>query len=231
VPPNARRTSIGQAIRLAATDFYFNSLRFVPANVAWALGVLVVLFATLTWPPAVVLGVLLAVPIAGIHRMAAALARDEATSIADFVAGMRRFGLEATLVLAGAASLGGVLVTNALNGFSSNEPVGWFIGATALWGLVALAMITIAIWPVLVDPRREDLSLRRRLQLAGLVVVGRPGRLFLLTLLIALLLVASTAVLGAIVLVGVSYTSILATRWVLPAADELEARYEAARAR
>jgi len=105
------------------------------------------------------------------------------------------------------------------------------VGATALWGLVALVMVVIAIWPVLVDPRREDRPLRRRLQLAGLVLIGRPGRLFLLTVLILAILVASTVLLGAIVLVGVAYTSLLATRWVLPAADDLEARYEAARAR
>jgi hypothetical protein len=105
------------------------------------------------------------------------------------------------------------------------------VGATALWGLVALAMFIVALWPVLVDPRHEAAPLRRRLQLAALVVVGRPGRLFLLTLLIAATLVASTALLGVIVLVGVAYASLLATRWVLPAVDELEARYEAARAR
>jgi hypothetical protein len=73
--------------------------------------------------------------------------------------------------------------------------------------------------------------LRRRLQLAGLVLIGRPGRLFLLTVLIVAILVVSTVLLGAIVLVGIAYTSLLATRWVLPAADDLEARYEAARAR
>ena len=224
-------TSIGQAIRLAGSDLYFNSLRFVPANVVCALGLLAVLFAAISWPPALVLGALLAVPIAGIHRMAALLARGEATSISDFVGGMRRFGLQATGVLAGTAILAVVLVTNVLTGFASEGPIGWFVGATALWGLVALVMVLIAIWPVLVDPRREDRPLRRRLQLAGLVLIGRPGRLFLLTVLIVAILVVSTVLLGAIVLVGIAYTSLLATRWVLPAADDLEARYEAARAR
>ena len=96
---------------------------------------------------------------------------------------------------------------------------------------IALAMYAIAIWPSLVDPRHEDATLRRRLQLAGLVVIGRPGRLFLLMALIAVILAVSTVLLGAIVLVAVSYTSLLATRWVLPTLDELEARFESARAR
>ena len=210
---------------------YFNSLRFVPANLAWTIVVLAVLFAAINWPPAVLLGVLVAVPIVGMHRMAALLTRGEPTSISDFLDGMRRFGLAAAGITAGVAILGVVLVTNVVTGFGSSSPLGWFVGATALWGLVALAMAVVAIWPVLVDPRREDRPLRRRLQLAGLVVIGRPGRLFVLTLLIAAILVVSTALLGVIVLVGVAYASLLATRWVLPTADDLEARYEAARAR
>jgi len=223
--------SIGRAARQAATDFYFNSLRFVPANVLFALSVLGVLFAAAIWPPAIVLAAALAAPLAGIHRLAALLARDQAASIGDFVDGARRFGLQATGVAALVAILVAVLATNAVTGLESGGPIGWFLGATALWGLVAVAMFTVAIWPVLVDPRHEDVALRRRVQLAGLVVIGRPGRLLLVTLAIAVILVASTALLGAIVLIGVSFASLFATRWVLPAVDELEARYEAARAR
>jgi len=227
----SRGVSIGQAVRLAAVDFYYNSWRFVPANVAWSIALLAILFAAVTWTPAIVLAVLLAMPIAGMHRMAAQLARDEPAGLSDFVEGMRRFGLRATGLLAVAAMLAAVLVTNLFTGIGSDSPLGWFVGATALWGLVALAMFVVALWPVLVDPSREATPLRRRLQLAAMVVVGRPGRLFLLTALIAATLIASTALLGVIVLVGVAYASLLATRWVLPAVDELEARYEAARAR
>ena len=227
----AHGVSIGGAFRQAAGDFYFNSLRFVPANVTWAFLGLVVLFAGSQWPPALALAVLLAIPLAGMHRLAALLARGEAVSLSDFVEGMRRFGLHAIGIAAAIAILGAMLATNLVTGFGSGGPLGWFLGATALWGLVALAMYAIAIWPTLVDPRHEDATLRRRLQLAGLLVIGRPGRLFLLTALIAVILAVSTVLLGAIVLVAVSYTSLLATRWVLPTLDELEARYESARAR
>jgi len=223
--------SIGRAIRQAAIDFYFNSLRFVPANAAWALGALVVLFLAVAWPPAIVLAVLLGIPVAGLHRMAALLARGEATSLSDFVDGMRRFGVAATGVAAGAAILAFVLTTNMIVGFGSGEPLGWFLGATALYGDIALAMFLVATWPILVDPRHESTRLRRRLQLAGLIVIGRPGRLFLLTAIVIAVLLASVVILAGIVLVGVAYVSLLATRWVLPVADELEARYEAARAR
>jgi uncharacterized membrane protein YesL len=227
----AHGTSIGQAARQAAVDFYFNSLRFVPANVTWALMALAVVFAGSIWLPALASVVLLAVPLVGMHRMAALLARGEAASLGDFVDGARRFGMQATGIAAAVAILAAVLATNLVTGFGSGGPVGWFLGATALWGLVALAMFAIAIWPALVDPRHVDATVRRRLQLAGLVVIGRPGRLFVLTALIAGILAVSTVLLGAIVLAAVSYASLLATRWVLPMLDELEARYEAARAR
>ncbi len=223
--------SIGRAIRQAGVDFYFNSLRFVPANMLWALGLLAVLFVGVIWPPALVLGVLLAAPVAGMHRMAALLVRGEAASFSDFVDGMRRYGLPAAGIAAGGAALAAVLTTNVLIGFGSGGPLGWFLGATALYGDIALAMFLVAAWPVLVDPNHERDPLRRRLQLAGLVVLGRPGRVFLLTVLILALLAVSIVLLAAIVLVAVGYTSLLATRWVLPAADELETRYEAARAR
>lgn len=229
--PRSRGSSLGQAARAAATDFYFNSIRFVPANVAWALSAGIVLFLAASWPPAIILIPALAIPFVGITRMAALLVRGEPASLGDFVGGMRRFGPQSAGVGLVLTLAGAVLVTNLATGFGSNEPVGWFLGASALWGLVALAMSTIAIWPVLADPSRDDEPLRRRLRLAGLVVVGRPGRLFLLTILIAIVLVASTALLGGIVLFGIAYAGLLATRWVLPAADELEARYEAARAR
>ncbi len=223
--------SIGRAIRQAGIDFYFNSLRFVPANAAWALVALVVLFAAVAWPPAIILAVMLAIPVVGLHRMAALLARGEATSLSDFVDGMRRYGIAATGVSTGAAIFAFVLTTNTIVGLGSGEPIGWFLGATALYGDIALAMFLVATWPILVDPQRESVSLRRRLQLAALLVIGRPGRLFLVTAIVIVVLAVSIVILAGIVLVGVAYVSLLATRWVLPVADELEARYEAARAR
>lgn len=223
-------TSIPQAMRLAATDFYFNSLRFVAANVAWALTLLAGLFAAVLWPPATLLLLLSAAPVAGLHRMAALLARGEPVSLADFVDGTRRYGLQAVGLTAVAALLGVVFLANVAIGFGADGPLGWFLGATALYGLVALVMSLVAAWPILVDPRHETATLRHRLRLVAIVLIGRPGRLFILTAAIVAVLAVSTVLLAAIVLFGVGYSSLLATRWILPAVDELEARYEAARA-
>jgi hypothetical protein len=223
--------TLGGAIRQAAVDFYYNSWRFVPANVAWALTLLAVMMLASLWAPAIVLLVLLAAPLAGIQRMATRLARGEATSLSDFAEGTRRYGLQAVGIAAGAATLATVLGTNVIVGFGSEGPLGWFVGASAMYGLVALAMYLVAVWPVLVDPSHEGTSLRRRLQVAGLVLLGRPGRLFLVTILIVAVLALSTVLIAGIVLFGVAYSSLFASRWVLPTADALEARYEAARAR
>ena len=223
--------SIGGALRQAGIDFYFNSIRFAGANLVWGLALLVVLFAAIAWLPAAALGVVLAIPVAGMHRMAALLIRDEPAAFSDFVEGMRRHGLHATGIAAAAVVGGAILATNVSIGFSSDGPIGWFLGASALYGLAALAMYLVAIWPVLVDPNRAASSLRRRLQVAALVVIGRPGRLLVVTVLILAILVVSTVLLAGIVLFGVGYSSLFAARWVLPTADAIEARYEAARAR
>lgn len=223
--------TIGSALRGAAVDFYFNSWRFVPANLLWGIAALAVLVLGATWPPAFALVVLLAVPVAGIHRMAALIVRGEPAAFSDFVGGMRRFAAPALGIGAGAALVATILTTNVVVGFQAGGPLGWFIGATAIYGDIALAMFLIAIWPILVDPRREDATVRRRMVVAGLVVIGRPGRLFLLTLVVLVLLAVSTLLLAAIVLVAVGYSSLVAARWVLPTADGLESRFEAARAR
>lgn len=223
--------SIGSALRAAAVDFYFNSWRFVPANLLWGIALLAVLFFGVAWPPAFALAVLLVVPVAGMHRMAAILVRGDPAGFSDFVDGMRRFAAPALGIGVGVALVATILTTNVIVGFEAGGPLGWFIGATALYGDIALAMFLIAIWPILVDPRREHTTVRRRIVVAGLVVIGRPGRLFLLTLVLLLLLALSTALLAAIVLVAVGYSSLVAARWVLPTADVLESRFEAARAR
>jgi hypothetical protein len=223
--------TIGSALRQAAVDLYFNSWRFVPANLLWGAGLLAVIFLGVGWPPAFALAVLLAIPVAGMHRMAALIVRGEHAGFSDFVDGMRRFALTAAAVAAGAAAVAAVLTTNVVIGFQAGGPVGWFLGATALYGEIALAMFLVAIWPVLVDPVHEGAPLRRRLVIAGLVVIGRPGRLFLLTVVILIVFVLSTLLLAGIVLVAVGFSSLVAARWVLPTADALEARFEAARAR
>jgi uncharacterized membrane protein YesL len=222
--PIAAEPRLGTTFRKAGQDFYFNSWRLVPANLVWAVVLAAVIIAALVWLPAALLVVVVAVPLAGIHRMAALLVREQGASFSDFIDGMRRSARRAVTAGAAATILAVTFSSNVLLGLQLDNPFGWFLTATAAYADVALAMVLVAFWPLLVDPQREGRSLRRLVVLAGIVCLARPGRMFLLTVLIGLILVAATAILPAIALVGVSFVSLVATRYVLPLADHLESR-------
>jgi hypothetical protein len=216
--------SLRAALRRSMTDFYFNSWRLAPANLAWGVILILALLAGPTSLLGIGLFVALAVPTAGLYRLAALIARDKPAAFSDFVEGMRRYGVAALAVAAGAAILAVVFTTNIAVGLDVGGPLGWFISALALWGDVALVMLLVAFWPVLVDPDREGMGLRRRLMLAGLVVIGRPGRSLALTMVVIAVLAVSTVLFAAILLVSVAYVSIVSARYVLPMLDALEAR-------
>ncbi|HXG27198.1 MAG TPA: hypothetical protein VNL94_10195 [Candidatus Binatia bacterium] len=220
---------LGGAIRQSLVDFYFNSWRLAPANVAWGVLLILALLAPLTSAVGLGLLVLLAIPTAGIYRMAALIARDEPAAFSDFVAGMRRYAGTAVLLGVGVTLLVFVLTTNVLLGMGTDHPVGWFVSAMALWGLVGLAMFLVAAWPLLVDPRREDVGVKRRLSLAAIAVIGRPVRMVVLVALVGLLLVASAVLFALLVMVTVAFVALVSSRYVLPMVDELEARLPEAR--
>lgn len=215
---------LGSAIRQSLVDFYFNSWRLAPTNLIWGLALAAVLVAGTAWLPALALLPLVAIPLAGIHRLAALIARGEPASFSDFVGACRSLAVPATLLGATAIASAVVLATNVVVGLESGEPVGWFVAVTALYGLLGLGMYLVAAWPVLADPARESVPVRRRLVLAGIVLVGKPIRLLALTLVVAATLVVSTLLLAVVVMVAVAFTALVGARVVLPTLDELEAR-------
>ena len=171
----------------------------------------------------------LAIPSAGLYRMGALIARDEPADFSDFVAGMRTYGPPGLLVAVGAALLAFVFTTNVAVGLQAGNPLGWLISAFALWGDVGLVMFLTVFWPVLVDPRREGLGLRRRLALSGLAVIGRPGRVAAVMAAVVVILAISTVLFAALVLVTVAYVALFSSRLMLPLVDEVEARLPEAR--
>jgi len=216
--------SLRAALRTAIADFYFNSWRLAPANLAWGA---VLLLALLVGPfslPGMVLLIVLAVPTVGLYRMAALLARGQPAMLSDFSDGMRRLGPTALAVGTAAALIGFVFATNLRLGFVLDNAAGWFVSGMALWGMVGLGMFLVAFWPVLADPNREAIGLRRRLTLAGLVVIGRPARLLMLTALVVVVVAVSTVIFAAILLVSVAYVALASARYVLPMLDSLEER-------
>lgn len=216
--------TLRQALRAGLTDFYFNSWRLAPANLVWGAGFVALVAAAVQAPPVLFLAGLLAVPLAGIQRMAALIARGQPAAFSDFTQGMRRYGLVAFGIGTAAAIAAFVLVTNTLLGFESGAPLGWFVGVSALYGLVGLGIYLVLLWPVLVDPQHEATSLRRRLSLAGVVLLGRPVRAIALAMVVVGLLALSVVLFAAIVLVSVAYTSLVSARVVLPTLDEVERR-------
>jgi hypothetical protein len=211
-------------MRDAATDFYYNSWRLAPANAVWGVAFVAVSVATAIYLPALVLVALLALPIAGMHRMAALIHRGEPISFWDFVSGVRRYAGAALLVGAGAVLLAVVFTFNVFFGLDAGGVFGWTISALALYGDIGLAMFLVAAWPIVVDPQRAGESLRSRLRLAALVNLARPGRMFALTALIVAILAISTVLFVALLTISVAFVSLVATRYVLPAADRLEGR-------
>ena len=215
--------SIGGAIRAAAQDGYYHSWRLVPANLVWAAVAIALAALVVIEPPALILLPLLALPTAGLFRVATRIARGEAVSFWDAIDAWRT-DVVPTLAI-GAAMVASVVVLgfNLISGLTSDSFVGWGLATLAGWGLLAAWLYAWTLWPILVDPARANRSLLDRIRLAALLVLGHPVRIGLLALVLALFLVLSTMAIVALVTVSVALSTLIASRFVLPAADRLEA--------
>ncbi len=217
-------------MRAAAVDFFFNSWRLVPANILWALGVVAALLAVIAWPPAALpILVVLALPGAAVFRLAALIARGEPASFGDAVEALhdrplQRLGLGALMVL-GAL----VLLTNLVGGALSGSMLGWGVATLAGWGVIAGWCWLLCFWPILLDPHRPDVGVRGAARLASLLVLAFPLRIGLLSLALAVLLALSAVAFLALFTISFAYAALVACRYVLPAADRLDAAMAARR--
>jgi hypothetical protein len=196
----------------------------VPANVVWGGLLLLIVAATLTWLPAILLSSLLALPAAGIYRMAALLARGAPVRFSDFLTGMRRFAGPALILGIASVVVAVVFTANVGLGLAQGTLAGGVFAVLALYADLALAIYLVAAWPIVVDPVRETMSFRGRLRLAFYVVASRFVRLLALTLVVMAILLVSTVLFAALVTISVAYVSLVGTRYVLPAADRFEGR-------
>lgn len=220
LPPAPR---LRTAVRAAATDFYFNSWRLVPANLLWGATLVALMVAATLAPAALVLSPLLALPTAWIFRMAALIGRDQPATFWDGLAAWRS-ALPVLLLGIALAGCGAVFLSNIVIGIVSGTFLGWAIATMAFWGLVAEWLLAWTIWPLLFDPARADHPLRARLRLAALLVLAHPRRIGGLGLVLLAVFVISTIAFIALLTVSVAFSAIVAARYVLPAADRLEAR-------
>ena len=219
------RPRIGDAIRAAAVDFYFNSWRLVPANALWGLGLILIIGFAFVWPPGSVLtAVLLGLPTAGIYRLAALIVRERPVSFSDSLAAWREFLRPALVVSAAAVGITIVLSVNLIVGVTSLDPISWAVGTLAGWGLLVTSAIALLIWPLLVDPVREGQPLVERLQLAGTLLLVSPLRVAALLLLMWAVFVVSAILFAALLSISIAFIALVTTRYVLPAVDRLEGR-------
>jgi hypothetical protein len=216
--------SLRGALRAAATDFYFHSWRLLPANVLWAVVSLAIAALAILVPPLLVLAPLAALPIAGIFRMATRIVRGESVSFWDGIDAWRG-EVRASLALgAGLLVSTVVLGFNVLSGLVADGPIGWAFATLAFWGLVGTWLYAWVAWPILLDPTRTGQPARERLRLAALLLLAHPVRVAGLGLVLAVLVVVSTVAVVALVTVSIAFGALVAARYVLPAADRLEAR-------
>ncbi len=220
------RPGVGQALRRAGVDGYYQSIRLVPANLAWGLVFLLVVVVVLAgaWLPIIAAVALLAIPWLGIVRLTAQIVRGHDAVLSDVPNAWRRWflpGLAAGLCFAGATA---ILWSNVLLGVIGGGVVGWSLATLAGWGLVLGWLFALCFWPILVDPQREGIGLVGAARLAGLLVLAVPLRLAGVGLTLALIALVSTILFAAIVTVSAAFIGLTASHFVLPAADELERR-------
>ena len=172
-----RGPGLAAAFRAAAFDFYYQSIRLVPANLLWGLAFLAWLIVAVSTGPLVTLvtAPLLAVPWVGVVRLAALTARGRTSCCPT--SGRRSGGSGSSRWRSGRSSALAVaiLASNAFLGANLGGPVGWALTTLSLTGLVALWVLSWPFWVLLVDPEHEDRPLRSRARLAALLVVARAG--------------------------------------------------------
>lgn len=220
LPPAPR---LGASIRQAALDLYYNSWRFLPANMAFGVVLIVLLIAVASSPVGWVVAIALIPPAAGCMRMATSLVRDGHTDFGEFLAVLRRPWQAMAL---GLVQLGIVLVLIVdLNvGIAWGAALGGILTVSAIYGLVIGWAYAVVAWPIILDPVRRGENLRRRLRLAALLLVAHPVRMGGLALALGAFMVAATVAVAAVVTIGLAFAFLVAARYVLPAADRLEGR-------
>jgi hypothetical protein len=212
-------------VRAATSNFYFNSMRLIAANVIW--GALLLLTGALALTSLgialLVFVLILPIPTAVIFRMAALIQRGQPVAMSDALAWrvVARRGIGAGLIV-GSATL--VLIYNIIFGFGSYSTFGWAFGTSAAWGLVVLWFVAASVWPLLFDPERQDEPITGLIKLAGYIILVKPGRYLLLMLVVGAVLFISTILAAAIVTISMAFAALVLAAYAIPAADRIEQR-------
>lgn len=197
--------------------------RFVGANVVWlAVALLPIMFARLH-PAGNLLALALVPATAGLGRMAAVTVRDHAVRARHFRRGATvrwRFALVLGALQFGIGTVSWLNVGIGVTAMSLPLVVA---AVASAWLLLVVAASAVSVWPLLLDPERDELSLRPLLRLAMATVVTRPGRTILVIAVeVVVVQVAAQFLIAAVLLPSVGV--LFATHAVIPVADRLEGR-------
>lgn len=213
----------GAVVRSAVRDLYDNSWRFLGANVLVGVLLLVVALLAVGGLAALALLPLVAVPAAGMMRMAARLVRERHADFSDVTDVLRHPGRSLLLAVVQCLVLVVLLVDmrlgTLLGGFG-----GTFLVVSAVYGVALWWAYAAALWPLVTDPARDGAPLGRLLRLALVVLVAHPVRIGGLLLVAGLLLAIATLLIAPVVTFAMALVWLLVAHAVLPVADRLEGR-------
>jgi hypothetical protein len=220
-PPSSPR--LRSTARQAAIDLYYNFASFIPANVIFGIGLILVIAAIATSPVGWIAVLALVPLIAGCMALATSLVRDGHTDLGEFAAQLRR---PFPVLALGVAQLGAtlVLIVDLVVGAALGFPIGGILLLSALYGLAILWIYAVVAWPIVLDPVRGSEPMVARLRLAAMLMLAHPVRMAVFALLLGVFLGIATVAVAAIVTFGLALACLVAARYVLPAADRLEGR-------
>ena len=217
-PPRVRRV-----LREAVGDLYYNSWRFLGANMLLGLMLIVIVLAAVGSAWALVLLPLAAVPAAGMMRMAAVLVRHGHADFSDVTDLIRRPWVALSI---GTAQMlvALMLMVDMQLGAAIGSTVGLLLMITALYGLLIGWAYAAVAWPLLMDPERDGDPIAARLRLAALVLIAHPIRVGGFLLLVGVVLAASAVAIAPFLTFSVALAWLVIARFVLPVADRIEGR-------
>ncbi|MGZ4348678.1 MAG: hypothetical protein ACXVE1_13620 [Gaiellaceae bacterium] len=206
--------SLGRAFGVAAADLYHQAWRLVILNTLLALGLVLVVLASIAVRPALLLAVLAGPAIAALMHCAVTLAQTEDLRLGEALTGLRRHwrrGLVLGILLAVAVGIGVLAVPF----YARVGTWAWPLAAVCVYLLLMFGVFQLALWPLAVfEPGRP---LRAVAQDAALVVARRP--LGFVGLAVALLLVNVIGVAAAILpflTLTIAYSFLVSAHFALP---------------
>ncbi|HSK94642.1 MAG TPA: hypothetical protein VLA76_11360 [Candidatus Angelobacter sp.] len=214
---------VGRVLREAVSDLYYNSFRFLGANMLLGVTLIAILLASVGSAWLLALLPLAAVPAAGTMRMATCMVRRRHADFGDFTEIVRSPGAVLALGLAqGVVTL--VLVVDLWLGGAIGGWLGVLLSVSAVYGLLIGWAYAAVAWTLVLDPERDDDPISARLRLAAMILVAHPIRVGGYLLVVGLVLALSGLAIAPILTFTVALAWLAIAHFVLPVADRIEGR-------